>query len=109
MIRHLRKICRDKSKVRLVLGLMLFAGLLVVSCTDKSNVHPQSDMDPIPTVTNTPAIEVTAGSTLQPFQTPLADPDLLAQAIQENAELKASSSHLQSQIKLLSDAKDSLQ
>ena len=89
MIRHLRKICRDKSKVRLVLGLMLFAGLLVVSCTDKSNVHPQSDMDPIPTVTNTPAIEVTAGSTLQPFQTPLADPDLLAQAIQENAELKA--------------------
>lgn len=89
MIRHLRQISGDKSKVRLVLGLMLFAGLLVVSCTDKSNVHPQSDMDPIPTVTNTPAIEVTAESTLQPFQTPLADPDLLAQAIQENAELQA--------------------
>ncbi|GEM_PF-1868996 len=89
MIRHLRQICGAKIKARLVLGWMLFAGLLVVGCTEKSNLQPQIDTDPIATVINTQAIEVTVEPTLQPFQTPLTNPDLLSQAIQENAELQA--------------------
>ena len=96
MSSHARQGSGAKMKVRLVIGLTLLTGLLVVGCGGESNLQPQGDVDPIGPTTgsnfNGPAIEGTVEVTLEPSPlptTPSENSTLLGQALKENADLKA--------------------
>jgi len=100
---HAQQVSGAKMKVRLVVGLTLFTGLLVVGCGGESDRQPQVDVDPIVITTdsnvNEPAIEATVEVDLEPSltsptptstsATPSENSNLLAQALRENADLKA--------------------
>lgn len=101
MSSHAQEGSGAKIKVRLVLGLTLLTGLLVVGCGKESDPQPQVEVGPIIITTdsnvNEPAIEATVEVALELSPTPptptLATPsgnsNLLAQALKENADLKA--------------------
>ena len=118
MSSRVQQVSGTKMKVRLVLGLTLFTGLLVLSCGGDSDQQPQVDVDPTvitaeskvneaviaPTVdvdpvvittnsnVNEAAIEATVETARELSPTspiPSENSALLVQTLKENADLKA--------------------
>ena len=93
MSSYARRISAIKIQARLVFGLTLFTGLLVLSCGSESD-HQTVDPTVITSESNVneavivPTVEMThESSSMTP--TPAENPDLLTQALKENADLKA--------------------
>ena len=96
MSSRVQQVSGAKMKVRLVLGLTLFMGLLVLSCGSESDQQPQVDVDPTVITTESKVNEAAIVATVETAResppispTTSGNPDLLAQALKENADLKA--------------------